>query len=314
MLIAADGLVAAFGSKLRAPLYWPTFEIQDKYQRMQQLRPSGTRILLVGDSVMDSAADPKLMAAAGLPGVFNAALAGEPLAPIEEWALRVLQPHFHPTMVVLGFDVNVLNGGLPGRAALLADFQHSRPVAVAEGRGDLVDQLDGWLDRNVALYRERSVLRQPFQQPTSAGAAIYNPPLSAAGWNKDFRSYELQPTPPGLEAAARELRGDLFALYRQSTQNADSIASTIRSLENQGAQVLFVVLPESPAVAGAVPGGQKEVTAGTAVMLNAAQNAGARTLNAGPWAATYFADGVHLNRAGTIRFSSWLAQALETQR
>jgi hypothetical protein len=279
---------------------------------MQQLRPSGTRILLVGDSVMDSAADPKRMAAAGLPGVFNAALAGEPLAPVEEWTLRVLEPHFHPTMVVLGFDVNVLNGGLPGQAALLADFHHSRPVAVAEGRGDLVDQLDGWLDRNVALYRERSVLRQPFQPPSSAGAAIYNPPLSAAGWNEGFRSYELDPTPPGLEAAAKELRADLFALYRQSTQNAHSIASTVRSLEDHGAQVVFVALPESPALPGVVPEGQEGVDAATAAMLNAAQNAGARTLNAGGWPATYFADGIHLNEAGTTRFSIWLAQALES--
>ena len=279
---------------------------------MQQLGPSGTRILLVGDSVLDSAADPDRMAAAGVAGVFNASLAGEPLVTVAEWAVRVLQPKFHPQTVVLGFDLNVLNGGLPGTAALLANFHHSRPVAVAEGRGDAVDRLDVWLDRHVALYRERSVLRQPFDPPASAGASIYDPPLSGAGWNEGFGPYELGPSPGALKAAAQGLRGDLFALYRQSSQNAGDIASAIRSLEDHGVKVVFVALPESPALPGAVPGGAREVAAGTAAMLVAAHSAGARTLDAGSWTAMYFADGVHLNQAGTARFSAWLAGALET--
>lgn len=314
VLLAANGLAALFASHLRQPLYWPTFEIQHKYARMQQLGRSGTRVLLVGDSVLDSAADPARMAASGLPGVFNAALAGEPLATVEEWMLRILASRFHPGTVVLGFDLNVLNGGLPGQAALLTEFHHSRPVAVAEGRGDAIDRLDGWLDRHVAIYRERSVLRQPFQPPTSAGAAIYDPPLSGTGWNEDFRSYELGASPGALNAAAAALRGDLFAQYRQSVHDAATIASAIRLLEDHGVAVVFVALPQSPALRGAVPGGQPQVAAGTDAMLAAAGRAGARVLDAGPWSASYFADGVHLNQAGTTRFSQWLAGELETRR
>ncbi|HMC38316.1 MAG TPA: hypothetical protein VKI19_01560 [Acidimicrobiales bacterium] len=310
VLVGADGLAAALGPHLRPPLYWPTFEVQHKYGRMAQLGPSRTRVVLLGDSVLDSAADPEVMAAEGQPGVYNAALAGEPLPVLAEWAIRVVEPRFHPATVVLGFDINVVNGDLRSQLPLLAEFHHSRPVAVAEGRGGLFDHVDGWLERHVALYRDRSVLRQPFDPPATQGSLIYDPPLSPAGWNQEFREKQLPSSPAGLQQAAAELRAGLFARPRPSPAEAALIASLVGDLRRRGVRVVFVALPESPVLPIVVPGGAAVIDAERATMLGAARGAGAQVLVAGRWPAADFADGVHLDAAGSERFSQWLAQEL----
>jgi hypothetical protein len=175
VIIAADLVVAGVASHLRQPQFWPTFEAQNKYELMKHIPPR-SGLVFAGDSVLDSAVNPILLTPAQR-GAFNASLAGEPLSVISEWLERVVLPVLHPRTVVLGFDINILNiGNAAGEATLASSFHHSRPVAVAEGRGDVLDHLDGWLHAHVALYKFRSVLRQPF----SSSDLTYNPPVS--GW------------------------------------------------------------------------------------------------------------------------------------
>lgn len=308
VLTGADVAVAAAAPHLREPLFWPTFEAQHKVARLRALGSRRVSTVLFGDSVLDSAADPQLMAADGYPGAFNASLAGEVLPTISDWSARVVVPAYRPARVVLGFDVNVVERDPAAETALVHEFQHSRPVAVAEGRGDVVDRLDVWLHDHVALYRERSVLRQPFSEG-SAGGAVYDPPLSPRGWNEGFAAGRLDGSAAGVAAAARALRADLFPDFRVSPLRVAALGRLVDRLRAEGAAVVFVIPPASPALPAAVSGTAALRTAEAAVAGAAAAH-GARVLQAGMWPAAYFADGVHLDRAGTVRFSAWLAAEL----
>ena len=165
--LAANLIAAAVQPHLREPQAWPSAELQHKFDRIASLArtsragPGTGGTVLIGDSLLDAGADPGLITSAPQP-VFNASLAGETLPVIAPWASRVVAPRLHPSLVVLGFTVNVLNGQMPGEATLVRSYERSRAVEAAEGHGDWADRMDAWLRSHVALYRDRSVLRSPF--------------------------------------------------------------------------------------------------------------------------------------------------------
>lgn len=307
--VFADLVVTAAAGHLHQPQYWPTFESQRKYDALRAEAPAATTVF-IGDSVLDSALDPGLLPVSGLGSSFNASLAGEPFQVLSDWT-RIVTRAVHPKTIVLGFDINVLNDGNAAGEALLADaFQRSRPVAVAEGRGDLLDHLDVWLHEHVALFKYRSALRQPFQNSNAAGAQIYDPPLTALGWNSDFAAKELGNTPADLSAAVTKIDHDILLDYHFDDDRLRDFASLVAQERRTGVNVVFVSMPVSPAFVQAVPGGRADFDAAVTALKRAAGASGARVVPSGLWPSRYFADAAHFNRAGTIRFSAWIASEL----
>lgn len=300
IVVLADVVVSAVGSQLRRPLYWPTWELQHKYDAISSAHPP-YQIVFVGDSVLDSAADPSLMPA--LHGTaFNASLAGEPLPVLEDWATRIVVPRFHPSTVVLGLNINVLSDPNHDQAGLVQLFQRSRPVAVAEGRGDVLDHLDGWLNAHVGIYKYRSVLRQPFKQTSTGGTPIYNPPLSASGWNEGFRA--------GVQSAAAAALDQEALTWQLDPARLSVFSEFVSKLHDEGVKVDFVMMPVSSAYLSDLPGGRPSYEAAVSDMVQRADAAGAQVLQTGEWPAQFFADASHLNGAGAAHFSTWIDQKL----
>lgn len=316
--MSANFLAESLQSHLREPQAWPTPELQHKFDQIAAFtmkmasRPASGGTVLVGDSLLDAGADPNLITAAPQP-VFNASLAGETLPVLASWAAHVVTPRLHPSLVVLGFTANVLNGDIPGEQALVSGYVRSRTVAVAEGRGDWFDQADGWLRAHVALYRDRSVLRDPFDSSSGAGTRIYDPPLSDSGWNEDFRNGRLGSTPQAQAEATSVVHSSLFARFRPSGQKLVEFGALIDQLRREGAQVLVVAMPVSAAALPAA-GGSFTYQGTVADLLAAATEHGAAASNAGVWPDEDFADAVHLNAAGTGRFGEWLSSQISTVR
>jgi lysophospholipase L1-like esterase len=313
VLLLANFGVVLVESHLAQPQLWPSPEMQHKYDGVTALSP-GHRVstVLFGDSLLDGGGDPALMTR--VPGVtYNASLAGETLPTISSWATRVVTPRLHPRTVVLGFSVNILNANIPGAATVQAAYSGSRTVHVAEGSGDVTDVLDHWLGQHVPLYRYRSVLRQVFQpSASSAGSAIYDPPLSDLGWNQSFRVFTygrgrnaLSPT----EGQA-ELRNDLLFDFAVGSQQRAELGALIDQLRREGAHVELVAMPVTADYAEAVPGGPPAYAAAVAQLQGIGRAHRASVATVGLWANRYFADPAHLNAAGTQRFSRWLTGQL----
>lgn len=310
VLLLANLCASAIGPHLSEPLYWPTYEIQHKYQRMLTARRLG--VVFVGDSVLDTGANPALMGRACSSGCYNASLAGEPLPVLEEWTTKILLRHFHPSTVVVGFDASVLNGNLPGQGGLARQFHGSRPIAIAEGRGDILDRLDSWLHSHVSLYKYRAVLRHPFKDPAGSAAGVYNPPLSAVGWNSDFIGGKLSAA-LAAEAAGAPLNTPLTS-FVESPAKVHELGQFIAQLRRQGVAVVFVSMPVPPAYLATIPGGRATYTKAVTDMTAEARVSGATVLAQGIWPTSVFADRVHLNGAGTARLSAWLGRHLSGGR
>ncbi|MHB1535739.1 MAG: SGNH/GDSL hydrolase family protein [Acidimicrobiales bacterium] len=311
VVAAACVIVQLVAGRLRQPELWPTPEAQHKAAQIAGLARAHQviRAVLVGDSLMDAGADPASMGAAG-PTTYNASLAGEELPVLTRWVTGEVDPRLHPRLVVIGFSSNVLNANLPGAAAGAASFNASRVVRSAEGRGDVLDNINLLLDRHVALYRDRTVLRAPFAPAKSPDAFIFDPPLTNQGADEVFRKGEL--LPPGVDPAAAlragrlELDADLLHRFEISPANEQLLARFIDQLRSAGIAVVFVAMPVSSDYVAAHPGGPAQYQAALADLHRIATSHKAIFRFAGIWPAQDYADPAHLNATGTRRFSAWL--------
>lgn len=308
VLLVADLIAQLAGGHLRQAQTWPTLEMQHKFSlltRVAAVRRTG--VVLVGDSLLDADADP--LEVDSRPGfVFNASLAAEPLPVLGPWVAKIVLPRLHPRVVVLGLSANALIADNPGQAVLVHDFARSRTVAHAEGRGDWVDDIDAWLTKHVALYRDRSVLREPFT--VAATPSNYNPPLSAVGWNQGFVNSQLGSGPLAEIVAVAQVKNALFQGLRIDPAKVRELGSLIDTLRSEGTRVLLVAVPVSPYVPEALPGGTGAFQQAINVLLATGTAHGARAVNAGVWGTPFFADPLQLNEFGTMRFSRWLASQL----
>jgi hypothetical protein len=311
--ILANFAVVLNEHSLAKPQSWPSPELQNKYAQITALsRSHDVRTVFFGDSMMDGGGDPALLT--GQPGqAYNASLAGEPVDAIASWAAKVVVPRLHPTTVVLGFNINVLNSNLPGYATLATAFTGSRTVHVAEGGGNVIDHLDVWLDNHVPLYRYRAVLRSHLEpSPTASGNAIYDPPLSSLGWNEGFRArtYGTATNPETSREGQAELKSDLLFAYNPGKHQIQQLEHLIDTLKAEHIKVLLVGLPVTKDYTEATPGGTAGYDAHLFQLLSIGISLHIPVDNAGTWSNSYFDDPAHLNQAGSERFMKWLSSQL----
>ncbi len=316
VLLLAEGLVRLSHSALATPMIWPAPELQKKYDQIVARAASRqpTDVVLVGDSMMDAGGDPGGVGGAGTGvagGVYNASVAGETLPTIADWTTRVVVPRLHPKVVVVGFSSNELNPRLLLPASGVAAYRHSRAVRSAEGIGSPVDRADAFLRHWSLLYRYRTVLRNPFahvgpQDPLQAG--IFDPALTAAGQDLAFVSQRYLQT-GGTDRARLVINGVIAALrgFRVSPDNLAILKGMLTSLRSQGIQVLLVAMPVTADLVSFHPAGTTDYQAALASFVSVAQASDAGIAVPGVWPTSEFADPVHLNGAGTVHFSKYLA-------
>lgn len=294
-------------SYLATPSVWPAPEMQKKYDQIVARAASGqrTEVVLVGDSLMDVAGDPAGLKAVGAGGgIYNASVAGETLPTIAEWTTKVVVPRLHPKVVVVGLSSNELNPSvltLPSVAA----YDASRAVRAAEGTASLADRGDALLRRWSMLYRYRASLRPSFGPP------VFDPPLSRDGHDLAFASLKyLQDG--GVKRSRLVISSVIAGLkgFAVGPKNVAILQAMLTTLHGQGIRVLLVAMPATADLVSFHPDGAADYRRAMASFAAIARRSGARFEDAGVWPVTEFADPVHLNGVGTVRFSSYLAPLL----
>ncbi len=311
VLVLAEGAVRVGHSALATPSAWPAPELEKKYSQILARAASGQGIdvVLVGDSMMDAAGDPGGLVAAGTKlTIYNASVAGETLPTIAQWTTKVVVPRLHPKVVVVGFSSNELNPTVLNPAQGLGAYEHSRAVRSAQGTGGVIDRADAFLRQWSLLYRYRTSLRHPLAGPP---AAVFDPKLSGSGQDLAFvRGRYLE---AGGINQARLVIGTIIATltgFRVGSQNVAILRAMLTSLRSQGIQVLLVAMPVTADLVGFHPAGADDYQRALAGFASIAQSAGATFAVPGVWPISEFADPVHLNGAGTVHFSSYLAPLL----
>jgi hypothetical protein len=310
VLVLAELAVRLGHSHLAAPSAWPAPELQKKYDQIVAREKSGRRtdVVLVGDSMMDAAGNPVGLAADGAGvTIYNASVAGETLPTIARWTTKVVVPRLHPKLVVIGFSSNELNPSVLLPSQGLAAYDHSRAAQAAQGTGDWVDQADAFLRQWSYLYRYRDDLRHPFTKPL---AGVFDPTLTATGQDLAFsaKSY-LEGTPAQARITIDGVIASLVG-FRVGAQNMALLSGLISTLQAKGIQVMLVAMPVTDDLVSFHPNGAADYQRAIAAFTAIAQAHGAQMAIPGIWPIADFADPVHLNGAGTILFSQYLAPLL----
>jgi hypothetical protein len=314
VLLLAEVAVRVGKSSLATPSAWPAPELQKKYDQIVARAGSaqGTDVVLVGDSMMDAGGDPAALVAAGSAArVYNASVAGETLPTIAEWTAKVVVPRLHPKVVVIGFSSNELSPAVLAPSLGLSAYRHSRAVRDAEGTGGVIDRADGLLRRTSMLYRYRSVLRNPLSLGgTVAGSAggIFDPKLTGDGQDLAFTGQQY--LAQGGVNQARLVIGTIIATLEGFTVGKDNVAilqGLITNLRRQNIQVLLVAMPVTADLVSFHPAGAADYQRALASFGSIAQASGALLAVPGVWPINEFADPVHLNGAGTVHFTKYLA-------
>ena len=315
VLLFAEAAVRTGRSHLAEPRAWPSPELQRKYAQIGALSGSGRPdVVLVGDSMMDAGADPAALAqAAGGLSFYNASIAGETLPVITDWTTRIVQPRLRPKVVVIGFSSNELNPHALDPQSGVQAYRSSRVVRAAEGTGSAVDRADAFLREHSMLYRYRSELRTPFRKK-AAEQSDFDPKLTPSGRNVAFANlaYLQKGGPAQARAVVQGVIGALQG-FTINLENVEILQELIRTVRREGARVLLVAMPVTADLVRYHPNGEADYRAAMQAFAGAAERAGAAFVQPGIWPNTLFADPVHVNEAGSVRLTAYLAPLVQQE-
>ena len=297
-----------------------------QYERVVYLDATATpaEVVVVGSSLAFRGihADP-LRRGLGDPSaaVFNFAIPGASLDPVQRWLIEVVVPLADPEVVVIAFASRDLNPGGERQSGHLAEFDASPAWAFVE-RGDLGFALEQ-IAAGIRAPRHRAALRRPdlVPEPLRDGwdpeAAGYRAP----GWKlhhlwpshcNQIRDEDRRVYPGGGAHDRQWIREHLLTPYDPSG-GIVALRRMVRSLQATGATPVLVNLPATLIYREAHPGGVEGYEAYRARIRRVAETEGVLLLDAVEMFAhdeTRFADSRHLNVPGADRLSRLLGRVL----
>jgi hypothetical protein len=324
MLVTA--LVLELGVRLIAA-HLPTVESDDsqelvlKAERIEQLGASGVPVgaVVLGSSAMDAGVDPATFDAssARFDGSFNAALIGTPLATQERWAHDVVLEQIDPEVALVG--VSPLEVHQNEEAESLAPVDAIFDASFREVEDGVLPSIERSASDLSYLVRYRGSLRHP----RYVGDAVVDtvsrsrefPRIDRPDgyWeqNLDARGAVLQYRDRQLDRVSPEL-----VEYLDTTFDAPYRPERLEALLDRldDAEVPAVVVSPPIAVDALAAAGADAAVYQAAVdeIATTAEERGLVFLDFSTgYDSTLFADPLHLNAAGTERFSQDLAAAVD---
>jgi hypothetical protein len=305
-------------------------EVSRKQARLDELAADGgVQTAFFGNSMLDAAVDPTLVveSSQALEGpAYNAALLGAPIYLQEDWLDEVAGGEIAPELAVVGIGpLDVVDWANPvgdGGEALTPAQQRIFEGLVTDNLATLDDDWLTTLDRTASdwssLLEHRGAMREPSLVLAAAARAATggDPPddvdrtderwdsnLSADGQVQQF-----------LDRQGAEIDGlESSFLFRSlmTAARTERIEDVVEHFEDHDVPVVLVVPPIDP---NGVPAGAAAAYAYLAqqVVLEAGRlDVPVVDLSAQPYESALYADGIHLNAAGSQRFSTDLAAALD---
>lgn len=314
LVAIAEVSVRLAAPHLPGPLTWNDYAVQAKAQRLEDLRKAGLRVpvVLAGSSSMNAAGDPELLADLTGRRTYNAALNGADMRSVAAWVEQVVLAHARPSTVVVGTTSLELNDNGLTQAEFRRGLLRSDGLALAAGRAGITDRLEGALQEASALVRYRSVLRRPAtisedrasQRRGDAGAWGTLDALEAF----HARDYAITPS------FRQRTRDRSFHRFAVGGPQVEALERLIARLDRAGVRTVLVKLPVTTDVLAIHPGGAKDYRRYEAALAGVVARTGVRFIDASARIGDrrWFVDPLHLNAAGSQRFTQLLAGAIPT--
>jgi hypothetical protein len=319
VLLLAELGVRALAPHLPEPELWADESTATKVAQMDALQdgPGCVDVVFAGNSMTRDGIDPAVFTGADPDGrtAYNAALDAATPQLLEQWVPEQVDPRLHPDTVVIGLTSFDLNGG----AALTASALEAYSTA-PETRNDLMGRLEQPFLDHSAIFQHRVELRDPqvvldslrrlrtgeeTEQPDPAGLPGV---LGASGQGLSRRDLTY-----GGSAVAQQLVADqLLNDYSPSDEQADALRSLVTQLEDDGTQVVLLLLPVTDDYLALHPNGEADFEQFQATVEQIGEDADVPVVDAHDWAPSeeLFADTHHLNGAGALGFSDALPALL----
>lgn len=294
VLSAATATEVSFrllGSELPEPSMWYSDWAEAKAEIIESTdRPA--EVVFLGDSSTMNGLDPHQFAKGSrYEHVFNAAIPGVTMAMIDDWYRRVVEPASDPQLVLIGLTTQTVTLRDPG--------PYFQSVAIADGWLGVVNR---WLYETFWTVRYRGVARDPVALARHyRGTAEENwRLLDSNGWfTPPDREYE----PPDTSDPTD---GTILA------EDHDALVSLVNHIQQSGADVVFVRMPETADRADTFVSGASAIQSIKRQVDRLAERLSVPVVDLSEISSTeWFTDSVHLDPRGSQLAGELLLEKLE---
>lgn len=303
VVLLVELAVRSVTGHLPEPQVWSTPEIQYKVELIDHGGP--VDIALVGSSVVDVSIDPE-----GLDDpAFNAALGAASIGMIADFTRAVVAPRLDPDIVVIGLTSRELNPNSLEQGQIEERFRQAPAVRHVLGTESVLDRLERSVESVSALVAYRSILRDPENwvgdPPRQWGSSV----TADSGLYLDFLDEQYRYD----EGTERRLGEGALRDYLLGGEQLDTLRTLITDLTDDGRHVLLLATPVTEDYVALHPGGGADHRDFLAALRLLADDTGVAFATSGVWDRTFFADPLHVNRAGAERLTELLDDALADQ-
>ncbi|MGH9167890.1 MAG: hypothetical protein ACRD02_08715 [Acidimicrobiia bacterium] len=315
VLLATEALVRFAEPSLPPPLDWPTEEMQDKYAQIYRLAETGgeVEVVFVGSSVAFEGIDPVAFTEAsdGL-RAYNAGIPAASLREVQLWTSEVVIPRLRPESVVVALtsvDVNQ-ESGAEFRELLLASRGYRQ--ATQPGGENLANRLERLLERHLALFRMRTVLRDPVKAVRALALGDRAPELGPVGPFGQEPAGREDPDYSLTDSLARRIRENDLADFSVSEAQLEGLGDLVTDLHRRQVEVFLVLMPVTDDYQRLHPRGASDYAGFVSALEAFGAQRDVMVLDLGNTidSLQLFRDPSHLNPEGAERFSALLAETL----
>lgn len=320
VVLVAELVARAISPHLLPPTSPGAGEVIVKDRQLAALAPT-TQVLFLGDSTLDAGVDPTAFTdeSVRFSSAYNASLMGARLPSQRIWTGRVLRDHTPQLVVQAATPTLVSHLGVSPDDVSSYDAVLSYNLRQLDG--DVWYTLGERAGEVSALVRYRSSLRNPRLAAGAAWDQVTGAPElpkaeRPAGFWDQFTSPVGQNTSFGNQVAKADNLGGLFdALKRLLDGRYDTqpLETLIEGYRDAGIATVVVVPPMSEPLltAGGVSVAEWRAAAARIVAAGAAHGVPVLDYTSRTYPPEQFADPLHLNVAGSKRFSADLARDID---
>jgi len=311
VLVIAELALRALSSKLRPLTTWGSWEVHNKLAAAERLaKEGGASIVTIGTSAVNASVEPGLLGTLSKRArpAFNAALNGSSPQMLELWTLRVIVPMLRPDVVVYGLDSSQVNKNNVLARRNYELFRTSQGWGERAREGRLLDRFIWFTSRHSYLVRYRTFLfkRALFEQDRLQRATSCRR-LGLLRWVMVFRY-----RPYTIKTRQMEAWKEALNEYEIGDEELEAMGRIVDGLKAAGVVPIIAPIPYTDDWIPFHPRGDEDVQSWKRVIRQVATVHGCAYVDLRDRFTTgeQFADPVHFNGDGQLRFTRLLADEI----